>query len=661
MFSESYAGLMLLLQWETLLHMIFGVFLGLFLGLIPGIGGITAMVVLLPFTFSMEPATAICMFLGILAVGQTSDTIISVMLGVPGSAAAQATVLDGHPLAKQGKAQTALGAAFAVSAFGGVVGGVALAASLPILSWIVLSFGAPEFFLISALGLIMVGAVSGKAVAKGIAAAAVGLALSQIGYPVTSATPRYWFGQSFLLDGLPLIPFVLGLFAIPEMMNLSAKHRSIAQADMKHGEGDSIWAGIKEAYRHKWIAFRCSLLGTYIGVLPGLGSSVVDWIAYGHVQQSSKDKSKFGKGDIRGVIAPESANNAVLGGSLIPTLSFGIPGSGSMAVFMGALSIHGLVPGPPMLTDHLDITFSMVWTLILANLVGAAVLMIWSKQITRVAYVNGHYIVPIVLTFLVMGSWLVQPAMPVLLLLLVIGFIGYLMKSAGWPRPAMLLGFVLGPMMERSLSITVQSYTVESVLARPTIIILLLILMAMAFVAVRSALKQSQSFHVEDSSESKGSLQLSIILAVAAGCMFAYAFFAARDWTLLSRVSPMTFSAAGFLVVLAVVFRDWRKLTDRGELEAATAAGAPATTKEFVAGLGPELRVFLMFVALVVAFPLLGQVPAILAFVAAYLMIWGRFSLITIAIYTAAVWAMLYLLYDRLLHVAFLPSSILPW
>src|SRR5690606_4189769 len=303
-------------------------------------GGITGMIVLLPFTFGMEPAAALAMLLGILAVGQTSDTIASVMLGIPGSVAAQATILDGHPMAKKGLAQTALGAAFTVSAAGGVVGALVMAASLPILIWLVLAFGSPEFFVLALVGLFMVGAVSGNAISKGVAAAAVGLLLSQVGYPVTSSTPRYWFGYDFLLDGLPLVPVVIGLFGIPEMMALAGRGTSIAQKgeNVDNAQGDSIMAGVREAFKHRWIALRCSILGTYIGILPGLGASVVDWLAYGHVVQSSKDKENFGKGDIRGVIAPEAANNAVLGGSLIPTISFGIPGSGAMAIFLGALT-----------------------------------------------------------------------------------------------------------------------------------------------------------------------------------------------------------------------------------------------------------------------------------------------------------------------------------
>ena len=652
MFAELFSGLTLLFEWPTPLYLLGGVVFGLWLGMVPGIGGITGMIILLPFTFNMEPAAALCMLLGLLAVTQTSDTISSVLLGVPGTVAAQATVLDGHPMAKQGLAQTALGAAFTVSAFGGIVGAIALAASLPILTWLVLSFGSPEFFFIATIGLIMVGAVSGSAVAKGIAAATVGLAISQIGYPVTSSVPRYWFGQPFLLDGLPLVPFVIGLFGIPEMMNLAARGRSIAPAELRHETGDSIWAGIKEAYRHKWIALRCSILGTYIGVIPGLGASVVDWLAYGHVVQNAKDKSKFGNGDIRGVIAPESANNAVLGGSLIPTISFGIPGSGAMAVFLGAFTIHGIVPGQKMLTEHLDTTFSMIWALILANLVGAAALMVWSKQVTKAAYVNGHFIVPLVITFLVMGSWLVEPAIPILITLLVAGLIGYFMKMAGWPRPPLLLGFVLGPMMEESLSITVQSYSFAAVAQRPTVIVLAVLLVAITIGAIRSVMKKQNNYRVEQGEESRGSLQLSLALAMLAAGMFAYGFLAARDWMLLSKLSPMVFSAAGFVAALAVIVRDWRKLA----LPAAPAVETDGNTAGFFRGMGPELRVFALFVALVAAMPVLGQGPAIVIFTAFYLAVWGRFDWKVVAVYSACVAALLYLLYHRVLHTAFLPS-----
>ena len=335
------------------------------MGAVPGLGGVLGMILLLPFTFDMEPVHAFALLLGLFAVTSTSDTIASVMLGIPGTAASQATILDGYPLAKKGQAARAFGAAFTVSAFGGVFGAIVLAISLPIITPIITSFGSPEIFMLAILGLVMVGSLSGGSISKGLLAGLLGLLISTIGAAQTVAIYRYTFNTDYLLDTLPLIPCVLGLFAIPELMELAVKNISIARIENINTKNSRITDGIKDAFRHWWLATRCAAIGTYIGILPGLGAAIVDWIAYGHAVQSSKDNKNFGKGDIRGVIAPEAANNATKGGALIPAVAFGIPGSLGTAILLGALLMVGLLPGPDMLTTDLHITFSMVWTLVL--------------------------------------------------------------------------------------------------------------------------------------------------------------------------------------------------------------------------------------------------------------------------------------------------------
>ena len=262
MFDSFLAGLGLVLTFPTFFYLLAGIAVGLWLGVVPGLGGVTGMVVLLPLTFGMDPAAGLAMLLGLFAVVSTSDTITSVMLGIPGTIASQATVIDGNAMAKRGLAQTAFGAAFASSAFGGVLGGLAMAASLPFALWIILAFGSPEFFLLSLLGLLMVGAVSGNAISKGLGAAALGLMLSQMGYPVASSMPRYFFDQRALLDGLPLVPVILGLFGLPEMMDLAARRSAIAHISDTRAEDDGILNGIRQAIRNRWLVVRCSLMGS---------------------------------------------------------------------------------------------------------------------------------------------------------------------------------------------------------------------------------------------------------------------------------------------------------------------------------------------------------------------------------------------------------------
>lgn len=656
MFESFIDGLTLVVTYPNVLYLLGGMVLGLWLGIVPGLGGVTGMVVLLPFTFGMDPGAALSMLLGMFAVVSTSDTITSVMIGIPGTIASQATVIDGHAMAKRGLPQTAFGAAFASSAFGGVVGGLAMAASLPIALYIILAFGSPEFFLLSLLGLIMVGAVSGNAVSKGIAAAALGLMLSQIGYPVASSTPRYWFGTPDLLDGLPLVPVVLGLFGIPEMMDLAARRTSIAHIPDQRAENDGLVRGIKEAIKNRWLVIRCSVLGVYVGMLPGIGGSVVDWLAYGHAVQSSKDSSNFGKGDVRGVIGPEAANNAVLGGSLIPTIAFGIPGSGAMAILLSALTIHGFAPGRDMLTDNLDITFSMVWTIILANLIGAVILMVWGRQVAKAAFIDGNFVVPAVIMFIFMGSWLWIPGMFSWISVLAIGLLGYLMKIGGWPRPPFILGFVLGPIMENAMGITYQTYTPMEVLSRPTVIALLLVVGLVFFFALRSTRKKLANFNIESTTVSRPSLLLSSALALAVAVVFAVAISLALDWSPLAKVSPITIACFGLLAAAAVLLEDRAALR---EFSAARSAGDKTAGGSFGGFFQEHKRQFAVFLGMalmaLLAAPYLGTFLAIVGFAALYTRFWGRFSWMTVLLYTGGIALVMHLLYDRLLHTPFVP------
>lgn len=648
--EQVFAGLALLAQGTNLLYLLGGVILGLWFGAIPGLGGVTAIILVLPFTFGMEPPAAFALMLGALAISTTSDTISSVMLGIPGTIASQATVIDGHQMAKQGRVLTAFGAAFTVSAVGGVVGGVALALSLPIMTWLVLTFGAPEFFVLSLIGLVMVGGVSGNAIGKGICAGALGLLLSQIGYPVASSDPRYWFNQMFLIDGLALVPVVIGLFGIPEMMRLASSGGSLAERRYDQAQDDSLMAGVRAAFRHRWLALRCSVMGTYIGMLPGLGASVVDWLAYGHAVQAAKDdRGQFGKGDIRGVIAPEAANNATLGGSLIPTLSFGIPGSGAMAILLGAMTIHGLVPGPEMLQENLPLTFSMVWSVIIANIVGAALLMVWSRQVARAAFIDGNLVVPAVFVFLVMGSWIGQPEILTLLVLLGIGLLGFLLSAAGWPRPPLILGFVLGSVMENALAITVQAYTWWEVLTRPSIVVLALLLLVVFVGAARAIARRQNDFQIEIATINRGSLILSVAMGTGLAALFVWAWFEATEWSLLSRIFPMAICVAGALAALFSIFGDLRALRRYQPVDSAD------TLTGFLAANRSEAAVFAIFAVTAALIPVVGLAAALVGFAGLYLLVWGRFTLLSALIYSAGVGLFLWAVYHRMLHVYFLP------
>jgi putative tricarboxylic transport membrane protein len=561
MFASVLDGFVLVFQWPSIGFLLLGTLIGLWLGAVPGLAGVTGMVLVLPFTFGMEPVSALVLLIAIHAVVSTSDTITAVMLGVPGTAAAQATVLDGHPLAKQGHAARAFGAAFTCSAAGGLIGAFVMAVSLPLALPIILSFGSPEFFILGVLGLTMVGTVSGKAVAKGLGAALLGLLVSQVGYPVASETPRYWFDLPYLLDGFALIPVVLGVFALPELLELAVRNKSISDVPPQQASG--LMDGVRDAVRHWRLVLRSSAIGVYIGVLPGLGSAIVDWIAYGDVvrRTKAKDNPRFGQGDIRGVIAPEAANNAIKGGDLIPTVAIGIPGSAAMAVLLSALLIQGLQPGREMLTTKLNITYSMVWTLVIANLLGAGLLMLWSRQVAKASFINGHLIVPGVALLMFMGAWLSSPDIGSWITFLGFGVLGYLMKRAGWPRPALILGYVLGPIMEKALILSVQAFSPVDLLTRPVFLVLILVTIFVFYTTVRT----TANFTIDaDKSEEIGATRfLSLLFAAGVLCVFAAAIPPALGWSMSGKLFPLVTSSIAIVVVSIVVISGARSECSR--------------------------------------------------------------------------------------------------
>ena len=485
MLEAAQQGLQGIVAWPAFGYLLLGISLGVFFGMVPGLSGLSGMAILLPFTFDLQPYEAMALLMGMYAITSTSDTISSVLLGVPGTAGSQATIMDGYPLAKKGEAARAFGAAYTVSGFGGIVGAVLLVISIPILSPLVLSFGAPEFFLLGVLGMAMVASLSGNAPAKGILVGLLALQLSMVGYSPQDGIPRFWFGIPYLLERPPIVPCVLGLFSLPEVIELAVRRGALSEAPEM---GRGLWDGVRDAVRHRWLALRCAFIGAYIGFIPGLGASIVDWVAYGHAVQSNRDdgESEFGKGDIRGVIAPESANNAMKGGSLIPTIAFGIPGSATMAILLGAFLIHGIFPGPELLTTRLDVTFSVIWALVIANVITAVVLMGCTTQLAKVTTIRGSVLIPVILVLVFMGSWMATQELGDWIVLLSLGGLGYLMKRWGWPRPPIALGIVLGPIMERYLDISVSRYGWSWLWQRPIVVVLIALTLATLFFAARS-------------------------------------------------------------------------------------------------------------------------------------------------------------------------------
>lgn len=441
-------------QPEQLGFLVVGVLLGLAVGVFPGLGGIAGLSLVLPFIFGLDPVSGLALMVGLIAVVPTSDTFSSVLLGIPGSAASQATVLDGFPLSRKGQAARALSAAFVSSLYGGILGAFVLTAIIFVARPLILAFGLPEMLMITFLGMSMVAILAGRLPLKGLVAGNVGILVGTIGAaPAGGSLRMSTYDFPYLIDGLQLVIIGLGIYAIPEVVSLLRQDTSIS----KSGQLGAGWSqGLRDWWANKWLSTKCAGIGVIVGVIPGLGGSVVDWIAYGYAVQSSKDRDQFGQGDIRGVIAPESSNNAKEGGGLVPTLIFGIPGSGSMAVFLGGLALLGMSPGPAMIRQDLDITYTIVWSLALANVVGAGLCVLLSGQIARLTTIRFTLLAPFLFMMIAFAAFQSRMSLGDLVALVFVGVIGILMRRFDYSRPAFLIGFVLSTQAEQFVNMATQ-------------------------------------------------------------------------------------------------------------------------------------------------------------------------------------------------------------
>ena len=466
---------------QHLLFLVGGTLLGLVVGFLPGLGGIAALSLLLPFVYGGDPTLVLPMMIGLLAVTNTSDTFPAVLVGIPGTSSAQATILDGHALARQGEAARALGAAFSASLLGGLFGAFVLTLAIQFARPLILGVGFGEQLMLVVLALTMVGMLTGASALKGLVMCGMGLLFGSMGAAPATAEERLTFDTIYLGDGVPLVIVGLAMFAIPEMVDVLRKRTTISSVPEL---GSGTLRGFRETLSHMWLLVRCSSLGVIIGALPGLGGSVTNWVAYGHAVQSSKDRSLFGKGDIRGVIGPESSNNADNGGALIPTLMFGIPGSASMALFLGALVLIGIEPGIGMMERHLDLTYIIIWSLAIANVIGAGVCLFLAKPIARLTIVPFTLVAPFMFVIVFFAAYQATRAWEDLIALFALGIVGMYMKRFGWSRPAFLIGFVLSMQLDSSVYQSIQVYGM-SFLQRGGVQVILALIVVSVIVAAR--------------------------------------------------------------------------------------------------------------------------------------------------------------------------------
>jgi TctA family transporter len=659
----------MLLDPYRLLILSAGVVMGLVLGILPGIGGLAGTALLLPFTFHMDPYTAFALLLGLASTTATGDPIPAIMFGVPGGAGSAATVLDGLPMARRGEAGRALAAAYMSSMLGGVFGALLMACTLPLLRPVMLHLGSPELLAFSALGISMVAVLSGNTPLRGLTAAGLGIMIAMIGTDPQTGTLRWTFESLYLWDGLPLVPVVLGLFALPELCDLLITRASIA-SDTKYDIKTGMWQGTVDCFKHWWLVLRCSWIGAAFGAVPGIGGAVIDWLAYGHAIRTEKGAFQtFGKGDVRGVIASESANNAREGGALVPTVAFGVPGSAGMAILLGAFLIHGLVPGPDMLSKNLSITYAMVWSIALANILGAGLCYLFSGQFAKLATLRYTLILPCVLGIIYIGAFEGSRNWGDLFALLIFGVLGWVMKQLKWPRPPLLLGVVLGDTIERYMFISVERYG-YTWLGRPIVVILL----ALAVVGLVRPLLQDVRAHgglrAMLSGFGKPHFRGSDLFYVFIIAVLGWALVTATSWDLNAKIVPLIVGSLALtfatLSLLDQVFRrDVAPASAMGDAAKAEVSqkihmdlGSDTDhipTREVVTRAG---RFYGWLIAFMASMAIIGLIPTVPLFVIAFMRIENREPWKLVLPQAILLALFIYVVFDRLLAVPW-PATLL--
>ncbi len=663
-----------LMEPHRLMFLMLGCMMGLVLGIVPGIGGLAGTAMLLPFTFAMDPYSAFALLLGLGSTTSTGDPIPAILFGVPGGAASAATVLDGFPMAKRGEAGRALSAAYMSSLMGGIFGACLLAVSIPILRPVMLYLGSPELLAFSILGISMVAVLSGSAPLRGVAAGCLGVMIAMIGSDPQTGTLRWTFDSLYLWDGLPLTPVLLGIFALPELCDLLIGRTTISKVIDKTNIYKGQWQGVKDCMQNWWLIVRCSWIGGGIGSIPGISASVIDWLAYGHALKTEKGaRETFGKGDVRGVIASESSNNAKEGGALVPTIAFGVPGSATMAILLGAFLIHGLVPGPDMLHKHLDITYTMVWSIALANILGAGLCYAFSPQFARLATLRYTLILPAVLGIVYIGAFEASRSWGDLFALLLFGVVGWLMKQHKWPRPPLVLGLVLGDSIERYMFISVERYGVTW-MWRPVVAVLLIMsLIGLLRPLIQDVRRQGGPVRML-SSFGPPKFHPSQIFTIFFITVFGGLIIAALPWHFSAKLVPLVVGTVALTVAALSLFNDMCR-----KPAAATSGGLAEDAQKEIGGTihmdltsdtghlplatiaERALRFFGYLIAFMMTMAVIGLIPTVGIFVIVFMRLEGPERWPLVLTYAASLVLAIYVAFHVFMAVPWPPTLLGQW
>lgn len=432
--------------------------IGVVIGVLPGLGATTGAALLLPFTLTMEPVNAIAVLATIYVSATFAGSITAILINTPGTAAAAATTFDGYPLAQRGEAGRALGIAVVSSTIGGVFSVVVLCFAAPLLARVAYEFRPPEYFALTLFGLSMLASISAGGTVRNLIGGIFGVWLATIGAEPTTGIERFMFGNYELYEGLAFVPVFIGLFAMSELL-VQSKRLNLALDTIKM---KAVQLPTREDYKRIWktVARSCGI-GTFIGVLPAEGATVASMIGYAEARRWSKNKEEFGKGSVEGIAGAEAANNAATGGAMVPTMVLGIPGSGTTAVILVGLLVHGLRPGPYLFTEQVDKVYQIFGAMMLANIMFLAMGLYAAKLFARISLVPVQLLWPIVFALAVIGAYALNSSLLDVWIVLIFGVIGFLARRHGFAVAPIAVGLILGEMVETNLQNSLKMFEGE--------------------------------------------------------------------------------------------------------------------------------------------------------------------------------------------------------
>ena len=565
-------------SWAFLVAFLIGCANGMLTGLLPGLGGSVGIALMIPFTYDMDTQTAMGLFIAALAGQSFCGSVTAILLNVPGSSPSAATTLDGYPLARQGRGGFAIGISASASFLGSFIGTLLLIVLIPVVRPLVLSFSFPEFTMLGVFGLTVIAMAARGSMLKGIVSGLLGVLVSFVGFAPVGGDVRYVFDQPSLYNGFDVVIVLVGMFAVTEALELLRTNQRVSSgiSGMKFGH-KQIFEGVFYTIKHPFLLIRSSLIGAGIGLVPAVGGSVAAFLAYFQAARTSKNP-KFGYGDPRGVLAPEASNDAKDSGSALPSLAFGIPGSSDWAVVMGAMVIHGLTPGPNLIRESPDIVWIAIIVLSAASFFTSALGLLFGPQLLQITRIKPGILSPCVLMLAVIGAYALNLSTTDVIASIGFGLVAYAMRSIGMPLIPLILGFILGPLVEKSYLQTISSYGgIGGFFTRPISVALIVLTVAVLVYEVVSTRRAGK----RDAAEvARGVISATrpwaLVVMGAFGIVAVAALVMAADFSAKGRTFPMITAAAliiliGVYLTVALVPRLRRKagglIADGGGME----------------------------------------------------------------------------------------------